>query len=474
MTVRARGFWVGCLAVALATGAPSVRAEDPPPPHVAHFRTGVRFYKDGNFLAALAEFEESYRLKPGPSALQNVAVAQKALFRYVAAKQSVERLLREHEKEMSPEDLADAKRTLAELSDLVTALTVRVKPKTARVLVDGRPLDGGEERTTEVDPGEHRITAEAPGFRPFDVTRSMAGRTKLEAIELVERTAKVTLRADDADAAIAIDTTLRGYGKWEGMLAAGERHVVTVYKPGHKPVEVELALGDGEEKTLDLKLGPKDGSSTTALPYDRKLRRGPYGLLTANYYTVTGDPDRFVSRGDQKDPRDGTYFGVRAGWMLTPNFGIEGVFEAGKHAIGPGCYPAPTTGCPEDVPSERRSTYDLAGTRVGVGGRYMTRGETLRWLVGSGVGLVRNELRLPATDRSMVERLPSGKATAWNAFAYLEGGGEASFGPVLVDAVIIVSGSGVSNLVMSGEHPYQEKRTVGLAGIGLHVGYAAW
>ncbi len=471
MRARLRGALAGVL-LATALAPSSAHADDPP--SVTHFHAGVRFFKDGNYLAALAEFEESYRQRPGPSALQNVAVVQKALFRYAAAKGTVERLLRDHTAEMSPEDLADARRTLAELGAIVTRLTIVVAPPTAAVTLDGRAIDGAAERTVEVDPGEHRITAAAPGHRPFDALWSVAGRTKREEITLVERTARVRLRANDRDAAIAVDATLRGYGSWEGTLAPGERHVVTVYKPGHKPIETDLSLEDGEDRAVELTLGPKDGSMTTPLPYDRALRHGPYALLSANYYTLTGDPDRFVPRGGAKDPRDGTYFGLRFGWLVTESLGIEAVFEAGKHAIGPGCYPDDQGQCPAEVPRERRATYDLSSTRLGVGTRYISRGKTLRWLAGAGLGLARNELRLPTTDRSMVERLPSGESSAWNGFLYVEGGGEASLGPVLIDTVLIVSGNGVSNLVVGGDHPYQDKRSVGLSGIGLRIGYALW
>src|SRR5690349_9925791 len=44
----------------------------------AHFKTGIKLYRDGNYPGALAEFEAAYELKPGPGSLQNVALCQKA------------------------------------------------------------------------------------------------------------------------------------------------------------------------------------------------------------------------------------------------------------------------------------------------------------------------------------------------------------------------------------------------------------
>jgi hypothetical protein len=63
----------------------------------AHFKAGVRLYQDQNFAGALAEFLASYELKPGPGSLQNVALCQKALFRYGEAADSLTQLLTLHD-----------------------------------------------------------------------------------------------------------------------------------------------------------------------------------------------------------------------------------------------------------------------------------------------------------------------------------------------------------------------------------------
>src|ERR1700742_1591324 len=100
--------WLGLLACGYALAfAPTARAQAPsansdgaakagaPSPGPAdaqttqsarrHFRTGVKLYRDGNYKGALAEFEAAYRDKPSAGSLQNVALCQKALFRYPQA-----------------------------------------------------------------------------------------------------------------------------------------------------------------------------------------------------------------------------------------------------------------------------------------------------------------------------------------------------------------------------------------------------
>src|SRR5688500_11122356 len=47
-----------------------------------HFKQGVALYNDGNFGAALAEFEQANKLRPSPAVLYNIGLTQKALFRY--------------------------------------------------------------------------------------------------------------------------------------------------------------------------------------------------------------------------------------------------------------------------------------------------------------------------------------------------------------------------------------------------------
>src|SRR5687768_13951352 len=65
-----------------------------------HFKNGVKLYRDTNYPGALAEFEAAYAAKPGSGSLQNVALCQKALFRYAEAAETLEQLLALHAAEL--------------------------------------------------------------------------------------------------------------------------------------------------------------------------------------------------------------------------------------------------------------------------------------------------------------------------------------------------------------------------------------
>lgn len=464
------------VAAATVVAPHAARAQDSEA--VRHFRTGVRLYKDGNFAGALAEFEEAYRQNPTPSALSNIALCQKALFRYAEASATLDKMLRVHGAAVSPEDRKAAEETMAELRGFVAEVTLAVDPPDAAVSVDGREVPGGAERRLTLNVGEHRIVAESPRFRRFDSVVSLAGGARRLDVRLVADLGELSIVADDPEAAIAVDGVPLGFGTWTGKVSAGERHTVHVYKPGHVPTVLEITVVKGERREVKAVLGArtKDTTVATPFPYTRPPgRHGPYGFLTASYYTLTGDPDGFATAQKKNDLRDGSYFGARVGWLLVPQFGVEGVIEGGRNNVGPGCYPADADGsCADPPPGDRRVSYDLTGVRFAAAGRYITRGETLRFVAVSGVGVTRQTLHIGSSSASQAAGLPSGTGSAYNGWFFLEGGGELSFGRVLIDGVVGFSVMGVNNITIGGKRVYEGARNATMGGFGIRVGYGIW
>src|SRR6187399_3569421 len=128
MRIRA----VSALLLAFLFGAAprAAHAADPDPASAAasaeatadarrHFKLGIKLYQDTNYPGALAEFEAAYAAKPGPSSLQNVALCQKALFRYREAATTLEELLRVHGSELSEGERKAVTDAIAELHGLV-------------------------------------------------------------------------------------------------------------------------------------------------------------------------------------------------------------------------------------------------------------------------------------------------------------------------------------------------------------------
>src|SRR3954466_3836109 len=80
-----------------------------------HFKLGIKLYQDTNYPGALAEFEAAYAEKPGSSSLQNVALCQKALFRYREAAATLEELLKVHGNELDEGETKAVTEAITEL-----------------------------------------------------------------------------------------------------------------------------------------------------------------------------------------------------------------------------------------------------------------------------------------------------------------------------------------------------------------------
>jgi tetratricopeptide (TPR) repeat protein len=103
-----------------------------------HFEQGVRLYKNGDYQAALAEFEASYLLFPHAPTLENIGLVQKALYLYPEAIASLQRYL-ETAKKITPEKSAQTSAFIDAMRALLAEVTLTITP-------DGRPWRsmGGE------------------------------------------------------------------------------------------------------------------------------------------------------------------------------------------------------------------------------------------------------------------------------------------------------------------------------------------
>lgn len=484
--VRLAAWTLGAVlaATAVVTSPRTAWADPTEEAGKAHFKSGVGLFRDGNYAGALAEFEESFRLRPGASALQNIALCQRQLFRYAAAMGSLEKMLASYAGSLSADDKAAAEQTLKELRDKTTRVVFVVSPKDAALLVDGKVLEGAERRSMVLDVGEHRVVLSAPGFADLDRRFSIAGAEKEVPLSLSSATAKLTVVTDDPAAVVFVDGAEQGKGSWTGSVAANERHVVKVEKPGHAPTVADVILKLDEAREIKLPIGApledgKPGAAKAPL-----TSTGFYGFGTATLYFVGQHPDGFKTVQDK--PENGGYFGIRAGYRLAPRWGLELLAEGGSHTVGPGCYRYPDEPCTEA--SEQQPYYDLTGYRVGVGGRFFGKGNTVR-LIGTGaIGLAYHVFEIkPADPRpGATGRQPApGKGNAANAFFLGEVGAQIPIGRALVDVVAVAAIDGMSNIRVNDqaclklEEPcnravYNGNKTVTMGGIGIRVGYGRW
>jgi hypothetical protein len=128
-----------------------------------HFSQGLKLYKDGDFDAALVQFERAYAVKPNYKVLYNIAQSYFELRQYVEARDRLTRYLKDGGEGIDAERRASVENDLAELQRRISHLKLVVNVAGAAVYVDGKkvgttPLSG----TVDVSEGQRTIAIESP------------------------------------------------------------------------------------------------------------------------------------------------------------------------------------------------------------------------------------------------------------------------------------------------------------------------
>jgi hypothetical protein len=179
--MRGRVVVIFLLVLGWATGslAREARADGPPVTADAEgrersramFRRGVAQLRAQEWGAARASFEAAWGLYPHPSILLNLGIARLRTDDPVRAEQDLVRFLSE-DVGASQDELAGAREALAEARGRLGTLRVVASPASARVAVDGNPVEtvrrpdpgtSGVVAELRMKPGRHRIEVEADG-----------------------------------------------------------------------------------------------------------------------------------------------------------------------------------------------------------------------------------------------------------------------------------------------------------------------
>jgi hypothetical protein len=452
-----------------------------------HFKNGVRLYRDANYTAALAEFEAAYAAKPGPGSLQNIALCQKALFRYGEAADTLGKLLRRHDAELSEGERAAARQAKAELENLVGTLRVRVQPEHAAVTLDGAPLGAAERMTAvRVNVGEHTLAVEAPGYAPISKTVRVASGQKDVPVEisLEPVSAFLEVRASDPGAAIAVDGKALALGQWVGTVSAGEEHLVQVYRSGFQPFEQRVKLARGQMLVVVGKLGPPrpPGEETGGIPVTPGALPAPpvppkpvgwYAQGTLTFYGTNAKPFDF-DLSDATTAAGG--IGARVGYRIWPTVAVDGFLELGQLAV--------KGACDENSPSVAESgrtcadsdavirDYEIGWFRLGPIFRLMNADDRLRIAGGIGAGIVAHRFHLGASkDGDFGEANTQGV----DPYFLFEIGLSANWRHVIfgLDFVAILDGS--RGLDAGDESAFEDSgRTLAFLGLGVRIGWSEW
>lgn len=163
------------LACALLLGAPAALAQPKAPDAQATARSraeeGLALFKDGRWDDAFVAFAEADRLFHAPTLVSYMGTCRRNQGRLMEAKALYEKVLAEPVPPNAPEAFKKAMDTarleIEKLRGRIPYLKVRVTgpgAEQAKVSIDGAAAAGAELLAGKaLDPGEHQITADAPG-----------------------------------------------------------------------------------------------------------------------------------------------------------------------------------------------------------------------------------------------------------------------------------------------------------------------
>ncbi|MFO0761871.1 MAG: PEGA domain-containing protein [Byssovorax sp.] len=141
-----------------------------------HFRSGVGFYKDHDFTAAMVEFKKAYELAPNYRVLYNIGQTARELRDYAAALAAFERYLREGGQEVPAARRKEVTTSVDDLKKKVGKLTITVSVAGADVSVDDTPLGAAPlAESITLNVGKHKLSATAAGYAPLSRVVEVAG-----------------------------------------------------------------------------------------------------------------------------------------------------------------------------------------------------------------------------------------------------------------------------------------------------------
>jgi len=237
------------------SGKPAATPLHAPDPVKVHLDQGVALFNDGNYSAALAEFEAAYELDPAPYILNNIGLAQKGLFRYQDAIATLQKFLAASPT-LTAEQRKQTERIIAEMQALLSQVTLDVAPAGAQIALDGHPLGTAPlAAPVQVAAGSHTVDVALDGYSSVHREISVAAATPLTVSVALTAVRKVgTVHVTTVpQGAIVVDGKPLGLGDVRAQLEAGG-HTLDVSAPGFEHHREELMLGADQDRLIAVQL----------------------------------------------------------------------------------------------------------------------------------------------------------------------------------------------------------------------------
>ncbi len=246
------------LAVSLPLSAGAQSAQDRAEAR-ALSKEGAALFKAGDFAAAVGKFEAANALVPHPVLDINIGRCYEKLDDPTQALAYCKAALNSPG---SPDKIREAARECVDRATSVIGtrpgLTVRSRPKGAKVLVDGLEV-GRTPWTGEVDPGRRQVDLQLEGHRTSTtVIFPEYGRDEVIDEVLIPDTAGalITVTSVPSGATVSLDGEVIGQTPVESYPLSVRGYSLEIQKPGFVSQMMLIELGDGQHMTRGLTLVP--------------------------------------------------------------------------------------------------------------------------------------------------------------------------------------------------------------------------
>ena len=188
-----------------------------------HFRRGTAFYKEGNFDAALAEFNRAFEVVPNYRVLYNIAQVQVERHDYVAAQRAFEDYLIKGSADVPLDRREQVEREIENLETRISGLRVTSNVQGGELSVDGvsvatLPL----KEPLRVSAGVRRLSLSKRGYVTAERVVSVAGGDQpLIALNLETVQAPGAQASTAAPSGLPPDRSSPGAGTWISLAATG-------------------------------------------------------------------------------------------------------------------------------------------------------------------------------------------------------------------------------------------------------------
>ena len=223
------------------------------------FEVGLKLYKEGLVKEALSAFLAANRLVPRASVQRNIGQCQRDLKDFAAAYDTYADLLEKFGVAMKPQESADVKRAIDELSLLTGAIAIKSTEADATITIDDKEIGKTPlAKPLRMNIGTHSVSVTKAGFEPFSKQAIIAGNDQVTVDATLEREVRTghlsVVGVGPAEGVtLLIDGRAMGPLPWEGDLEPGSHQVEATGPSSAAPAQrVDIARRQRSELTLQL------------------------------------------------------------------------------------------------------------------------------------------------------------------------------------------------------------------------------